>query len=64
MLRNWGLVYIGNTVGAVSVALLYAAGGGYRTADSTVGNVIGGSVLVATVYWFIYLREIRGDTRP
>jgi len=23
----------------------------------TLGNILGGSVLVATMYWFIYLRE-------
>jgi formate transporter len=31
----------------------------------TIGNVIGGSVLVATVYWFVYLREgRRSPTTP
>jgi formate transporter len=33
-------------------------------AGVTVGNVIGGSVLVATVYWFVYLREGRGARSP
>lgn len=28
----------------------------------TIGNIIGGSVLVASVYWFVYLREGRGPS--
>jgi len=27
----------------------------------TVGNIIGGGVLVALVYWFVYLRPKRGQ---
>lgn len=30
----------------------------------TIGNVIGGTVLVALVYWFVYLRHGRGGTEP
>jgi formate/nitrite transporter FocA (FNT family) len=31
----------------------------------TVGNVIGGAVLVGLVYWFVYLRaQSAPDTRP
>lgn len=28
----------------------------------TIGNIIGGAVLVAAVYWFVYLRRPRGET--
>lgn len=31
-----------------------------NVAGVTIGNVIGGSALVATVYWFVYLRSGRG----
>jgi formate/nitrite transporter FocA (FNT family) len=30
----------------------------------TIGNVIGGTGLVALVYWFVYLRHSRGGTEP
>ena len=29
-------------------------------AAATIGNVIGGAVLVGFMYWFVYLREARG----
>ena len=29
----------------------------------TIGNVIGGAVMVGVVYWFVYLRG-RGSSRP
>lgn len=36
--------------------------GGFATnlAGATIGNVIGGTVLVGIVYWFVYLRPTRG----
>jgi formate transporter len=40
-------------------------GFGFNLAASTLGNVIGGGVLVGLVYWFIYLRqEADGETKP
>ena len=30
----------------------------------TIGNLIGGTGLVALVYWFVYLRHGRGGTEP
>jgi formate transporter len=33
-------------------------------AGVTLGNIVGGSVLVAAVYWFVYLRRYREYTRP
>jgi formate/nitrite transporter len=41
LLRNWGLVYVGNFVGAVATALLVFAGKQYEFADGEVGaNVL------------------------
>ena len=37
MLRNWGIVYAGNLVGAVGTAALVVLGGWYRTGGSGVG---------------------------
>jgi formate transporter len=33
-------------------------------AASTIGNVIGGSVLVGLVYWFVYLRPVAPGAEP
>ena len=30
----------------------------------TIGNIIGGSVMVGAVYWFVFLRKQRGADRP
>jgi formate/nitrite transporter FocA (FNT family) len=31
-------------------------------AGATIGNVVGGAVLVGLVYWFVYLRPVRGSS--
>jgi formate/nitrite transporter FocA (FNT family) len=30
----------------------------------TIGNIIGGSIMVAAVYWFIYLRKTDTEIKP
>ena len=50
----------GDQLGNLSVV-----GFGSNLLASTIGNVIGGGVLVGLVYWFIYLRqEADGETKP
>jgi formate/nitrite transporter len=42
-----------------AVASLDAAGFLTNLAAATLGNIVGGAVLVALVYWFVYLRPVR-----
>ncbi len=42
---------------------LTVAGFGSNLLASTIGNVIGGGVLVGLVYWFIYLRQAAGGEK-
>lgn len=50
-LKAWGV--------ADAPAALTLAGTLHNIAVSTLGNLIGGSVMVGVVYWFIYLRKAR-----
>jgi len=45
-----------------ALAGLDLAGFGTNLAAATIGNVIGGAVLVGLVYWFVYLRPKRGSS--
>jgi len=45
-----------------ALAGLDLAGLGTNLAAATIGNVIGGAVLVGLVYWFVYLRPKRGSS--
>jgi formate/nitrite transporter FocA (FNT family) len=49
-------------LGAQAPALTWVAFLGRNLLPVTIGNVIGGSVLVGAVYWFVYLRP-RGPGR-
>lgn len=40
LLRHWGLVYVGNAVGALTVVALMILGGVYRSADGAWGQVV------------------------
>ena len=42
---------------------LTVAGFGFNLLASTVGNVIGGAVMVGLVYWFVYLRVAHGEKK-
>ena len=50
--------------GAADPALegLDLAGFGTNLASATIGNIVGGAVLVGLVYWFVYLRPKRGSS--
>ena len=45
-----------------ALAGLDLAGFGTNLAAATIGNVIGGAVLVGLVYWFVYLRPKRDSS--
>ncbi len=45
-----------------ALAGLDLAGLGTNLAAATIGNVIGGAVLVGVVYWFVYLWPARGES--
>jgi formate/nitrite transporter FocA (FNT family) len=49
-------------LGSEAQALTWAAFLGRNLLPVTIGNIIGGSVLVGAVYWFAYLRP-RGPAR-
>ena len=55
-----GMLFERNPPGHGEVAGLDLAGFGTNLAAATIGNVIGGAVLVGLVYWFVYLRPKRG----
>lgn len=62
VLRENETVVAASEVPATDLATLDLAGMVTNLAASTIGNVMGGSVLVGLVYWFVYLRPIaRGD---
>jgi formate/nitrite transporter len=52
-------VAAGTTATPEQLATLDLAGFGGNLAAATIGNVIGGAVLVGLVYWFVYLRDRR-----
>ena len=43
--------------GAASYAALTIGGAIHNIAVATVGNLVGGSLMVGAVYWFVYLRR-------
>jgi formate/nitrite transporter len=47
---------------SVATASLTVAGFLRNLAASTLGNIVGGALLVGIVYWFLYLRPTDGDT--
>jgi formate transporter len=49
-------------VSAAQLAHLNAGGFATNLAGATLGNVVGGAVLVGLVYWFVYLRPGEGRT--
>jgi formate transporter len=51
----------GHGLGAPAQALTWGAFLGRNLLPVTIGNVIGGSVLVGAVYWFVYLRPRRAS---
>jgi formate transporter len=55
-LRGNDAVVAASGLGASELATLDLAGLASNLAASTIGNVVGGSVLVGVVYWFVYLR--------
>ena len=63
VLRENETVVAASDVNATDLAAaLDLTGMGTNLAASTIGNVIGGSLLVGLVYWFVYLRPVaRGD---
>lgn len=52
----------GRGLGPQAHTLTWAAFLGRNMLPVTIGNIIGGSILVGTVYWFAYLRP-RGAAR-
>jgi formate/nitrite transporter FocA (FNT family) len=52
----------GTGLGPQAHTLTWAAFLGRNLLPVTIGNIIGGSILVGTVYWFAYLRP-RGAAR-
>ena len=60
---NMYFLPIGVALAAGSAAPLSVADAFSNLALVTIGNMFGGSILVALVYWFVYLRE-DGEGRP
>jgi formate/nitrite transporter len=58
VLRENGSVVAAAGLPATDLSRLDLAGMVMNLAASTIGNVIGGSVLVGLVYWFVYLRPL------
>jgi formate/nitrite transporter len=52
-----GLLIEGRAPGTADTPGLDVGGFAGNVAASTLGNIVGGGVLVALVYWFVYLRE-------
>jgi formate/nitrite transporter FocA (FNT family) len=64
LLRENDAVVAAGGVPANDLADLDLAGMVTDLAASTIGNVIGGSVLVGLVYWFLYLRTTPRGAEP
>jgi formate/nitrite transporter FocA (FNT family) len=60
---NMYLLPVGIALAASSAAPISPAAAAGNLVLVTVGNIIGGTVLVAGVYWFVYLRTAREDER-
>jgi formate/nitrite transporter len=60
-IKTWAPAEFWTAIGqaASSYPALTAAGALHNIVVATVGNLIGGSVLVGAVYWFVYLRRHR-----
>ena len=59
LLKREPTVVAAATATEEELASLDVAGFGNNLAAATIGNVIGGAVLVGLVYWFVYLRDRR-----
>jgi formate transporter len=64
VLRENETVVAASEVPATDLATLDLAGMVTNLAASTIGNVMGGSVLVGLVYWFVYLRPVARGGQP
>lgn len=60
---NMYFLPIGIALAAGSAAPLSVSGAVGNLVLVTIGNILGGTVLVALVYWFIYLRGERQEAR-
>ncbi|MFO1110938.1 MAG: formate/nitrite transporter family protein [Bradyrhizobium sp.] len=60
-IKQWAGPEFWNAIGrsATDYAALDLAAAAHNIAVATIGNLIGGSLLVGAVYWFVYLRPIR-----
>ena len=59
LLKREPTVVAASTATEEQLASLDIVGFGNNLAAATIGNVIGGAVLVGLVYWFVYLRDRR-----
>jgi len=59
LLKREPTVVAAATATEEQLASLDIVGFGNNLAAATIGNVIGGAVLVGLVYWFVYLRDRR-----
>jgi formate/nitrite transporter len=58
---NMYFLPVGMVLAAGSAAPLSLFGAVENLVVVTIGNILGGTILVASVYWFVYLREQGGD---
>jgi formate/nitrite transporter len=66
-IKAWAGPELWSTIGqgAAAYAGLTAAAAFHNIVVATIGNLVGGSLMVGAVYWFVYLRGRVGDTaRP
>jgi formate transporter len=58
-IKSWAGPEFWVTIGqsAAAYPALTASGALHNIAVATVGNLVGGSLMVGAVYWFVYLRR-------